>query len=162
MSQGDPRPRHLRHTSKIVRTGAPNTQRADARLQSHEDETVIYIKKVLCTSARGHDSVKGEQLATSDPRPLEELLPPLTSSNNIDVELYAIIAVVLNQFVHSWYSRITSDSDFIDGIVQIIAHCTRGVEQRLRHVDLEGLLLDELPALLVAHIESMSGFCRLQ
>jgi len=71
----------------------------------------------------------------------------------MDVQLYAIIAVVLNQFVQSWYKVITSDEDFVNEIVHVIAHCTRGIEQRLRHVDLLQVLLDELPALLLAHID---------
>ena len=71
----------------------------------------------------------------------------------MDLQLYAIIAVILNQFVQSWYNRITPDQDFIEDVVQIIAHCTRGLEQRLRVVDLEELLFDELPALLIAHID---------
>lgn len=39
--------------------------------------------------------------------------------------------------------------------MQIIAHCTRALEQRLRKVDLEGLLLDELPELLEIHVQGM-------
>jgi hypothetical protein len=37
-------------------------------------------------------------------------------------------------------------------IVQVLAHCTRAMEQRLRKVDLESLLLDELPELLATHV----------
>jgi hypothetical protein len=78
---------------------------------------------------------------------------PWSSSNAVDVQLYAIIAVILSQFVQTWYHRITPDDAFVAEIVQIIAHCTRGLEQRLRHVDLVELLLDELPALAVTHLQ---------
>lgn len=90
-----------------------------------------------------------------DSRSLEELLPPLTSSNEIDLQLYALIAVVLSLFVQSWYNKITPDQDFAQQVVQIIAHSTRGLEQRFRMIDLEILLLDELPEVLVAHVEGM-------
>ena len=90
-----------------------------------------------------------------DSRPLDELLPPLTSSNDVDVQIYAIISVVLSQFVQSWYNRLTSDQEFVGEVVQIIAHCTRGLEERLRHIDLEDILLDELPALVVTHLDGM-------
>ncbi|KAG7105975.1 Calcium-transporting ATPase 1 like protein [Verticillium longisporum] len=68
------------------------------------------------------------------------------------IPLYALLAVILRDFVHAWYSKITSDETFVAEILQIIAHCTRALEQRLRKVDLESLLLDELPDLLDNHI----------
>ena len=90
------------------------------------------------------------------PRPIEELLPPLTSSNDVDLELYALIAVIIQEFVCSWYARITPDHTFVDEVIRIIAHCTRALEERLRKVDLEELLLDELPALVDAHLSGSS------
>lgn len=84
--------------------------------------------------------------------PVEDLLPPLTSRNDVDLQLYALIAIIIKDFVQNWYGRITPDETFVAEIVQIIAHCTRALEQRLRKVDLESLLFDELPELLDAHI----------
>lgn len=117
-----------------------------------------YIKKVLCSHHRDPNAAKEQSPANEDVdiRSLEELLPPLTSSNDIDVQLYALIAVVLSIFVQSWYNKITPDQDFVQQVVQIIAHCTRGLEQRLRTVDLETLILDELPMVLEAHIEGQA------
>lgn len=74
----------------------------------------------------------------------------------MDLQLYALISVILKEFVQKWYSNITPDETFVAEIVQIIAHCTRALEQRLRNVDLESLLLDELPELLDAHIRGSS------
>ncbi|KAL1797862.1 hypothetical protein ACET3X_004468 [Alternaria dauci] len=82
------------------------------------------------------------------------MLPPLTSSNEVDLQLYAIISVIIKEFVQTWYSKITPDQVFVNEVIQIIAHCTRGLEQRLRKVDLESLLLDEIPELLEAHLTS--------
>jgi hypothetical protein len=86
------------------------------------------------------------------PRPIEEVLPPLTSSNEVDLQLYGIISVIIKEFVQTWYSKITPDHVFVNEVLQVIAHCTRALEQRLRKVDLEALLLDEVPALLEDHL----------
>ncbi len=83
---------------------------------------------------------------------IHDLLPPLTSSNEVDLQVYGIVAVIMKEFVYAWYSKITPDQVFVDEIVQVIAHVTRGLEQRLRKVDLEALLFDELPELLDAHV----------
>lgn len=107
--------------------------------------TAAFIRRVLCSK---HLAEKGR----TTPAPIEELLPPLTSRNDVDLQLYALISVILREYVQAWYSKITPDDTFVDEIVQIIAHCTRALEQRLRKVDLESLLLDELPDLLDRHI----------
>jgi hypothetical protein len=81
----------------------------------------------------------------------------LTSSNDVDLQLYAFIAIVIREFVYTWYGKITPDQTFVEEVVRIIAHCTRGLEQRLRKVDLEALILDELPELLDAHVKGQSA-----
>jgi len=70
----------------------------------------------------------------------------------VDLQLYALIAILIKEFVTPWYARITSDHGFVEEVVQIIAHATREVEQRLRKVDLEMLVMDEIPALVNAHV----------
>ncbi len=151
MAQGDRRPKHSRQTSRVSKTSSTSrigTQTLEDRLSDEHKRTVTYVKRVLCArSASSNSSYVIESTS------LEELLPPLTSSNEVDLQLYTIIAVVLENFVQSWYYRITLDSDFTDEVVQIIAHCTRGIEQRVKCVDLEHLLLDELPDLLEAHVD---------
>jgi hypothetical protein len=104
------------------------------------------IRRVL-SPQNGHPS---DQRGT--PRPIEDLLPPLTSFNEVDIQLYAIIAIVLKDFVYAWYGKITPDHVFVEEVIQIIAHITRALEQRLRRIDLEGLVLDEIPAVVIAHI----------
>ena len=123
-----------------------------------EEPTVAYIKRVLHARPHPVGSAAGVSFEDSDGLAPEQLLPPLTSSNAIDIQLYAFIAVILSNFVQIWYNRITSDQHFVGEIVQIIAHCTRGLEQRLRHVDLEALLLDELPKTLTEHVEGRRTF----
>lgn len=85
---------------------------------------------------------------------IEDILPPLTSSNEVDVELYAILAIIVKDFVNTWYTKITPDHAFIGEVIQIVAHCSRALEQRLRKVDIPTLCLDEIPLLLQSHINS--------
>lgn len=76
----------------------------------------------------------------------------MTSSNEVDLHIYGLVAVIMREFVYAWYSKITPDQVFVDEIIKVIAHVTRGLEQRIRKVDLEALIFDELPELLEAHI----------
>lgn len=161
MAQGNHRPRHARNQSRILRmVGSGNTSEdettATAKRKGSDEETVRYVKRILCASpSQNGGPLTGQQDLES--KPLEELLPPLTSSNEADVQLYGLIAVILSNFVQAWYNRITPDQDFVAEVVQIIAHCTRGLEQRLRLVDFEDLLLDELPALVISHVDGESS-----
>ncbi|CAO2653130.1 Nn.00g025410.m01.CDS01 [Neocucurbitaria sp. VM-36] len=113
--------------------------------------TAAFIRRTLCT----HNVLLGNgEKGRTTPRPIEEVLPPLTSSNEVDLQLYGIISVIIKEFVQTWYSKITPDHVFVNEVIQVIAHCTRALEQRLRKVDLEALLLDEIPELLEAHLSS--------
>jgi hypothetical protein len=106
--------------------------------------TVTLIRRVLCPDSGS--------LGSTAPQPLQDLLPPLTSSNDVDVQLYALIAIIIKEFVYVWYAKITPDHVFVDETLQLIAHCSRALEQRLRQVDVAQLLLDEIPRLVEAHI----------
>ena len=103
----------------------------------------MFVRRVLCPQSHG---------GAADNRPIEELLPPLTSSNEVDLQLYAIVAVMVNELVYSWYGKITPDQAFVEEVVKIIAHCTRALEGRLRRVDLERLIFDEIPELVEGHV----------
>jgi len=94
----------------------------------------ILVRRVLCSS-------------TTDAS-----LPALTSSPKVDDELYVLISLVLRDFVKKWYNEITHDGAFIEEIVGVIAHVTRGLEERIRKVDLEAVLLDDIPRILNTHI----------
>ncbi|KAI5465593.1 PXA domain-containing protein [Mariannaea sp. PMI_226] len=107
--------------------------------------TSLLIRRTLCTQQLGDKSRDAQT-------PIDELLPPLTSRNDVDLQLYAFLAIILREFVQSWYGKITSDENFVAEIIHIIAHCSRALEQRLRKVDVESLLLDEIPDLLDKHI----------
>ncbi|KAF2738706.1 hypothetical protein EJ04DRAFT_428470 [Polyplosphaeria fusca] len=131
------------------------TRPADSQkpqLETTSDKaTTAFIRRILCS----HNVLLGNgERGRNTPRPIEDVLPPLTSSNEVDLQLYAIIAVIIKEFVQTWYSKITPDHVFVNEVIQIIAHCTRALEQRLRKVDLESVLLDELPELVEAHLSA--------
>merc|ERR1712000_157214 len=64
--------------------------------------TAAFIRRTLCAQ---HALAGTGTTGRSTPRPVDELLPPLTSSNEIDLQLYAILAVILKEFVYAWYSK---------------------------------------------------------
>lgn len=138
---------HLRATS-------PNRLADSQKLRldpTSDKATAAFIRRTLCS----HNVLLGNgEKGRSTPRPIEDVLPPLTSSNAVDLQLYGVISVIIKEFVQTWYSKITPDQVFVNEVIQIIAHCTRGLEQRLRKVDLESLLLDEIPELLESHLRS--------
>lgn len=121
---------------RISRNNLSREEQVDA---TSGKATTTLIRRVLCPQASSSSS-------------LQELLPPLTSSNYVDRQLYALIAIIVKEFVYSWYSKITSDQIFVNELLQVIAHCTRALEQRLRQVDVAQLVLDEVPDLIEAHI----------
>ena len=100
------------------------------------------IRRVLCPNA---------YTSAGEARPLHEVLPSLTSSNGVDLQLYAIIAIIVKDIVQSWYSKITTDQIFVEEVVAIIAHCTRAIEGRLRSVNIQALILDEIPKIVECH-----------
>ncbi|KAM0360946.1 hypothetical protein ACHAP4_003040 [Fusarium culmorum] len=127
-------------TASSRRSTRPNTtDPLSDRATSH------LIRRTLCSPQLG-DKGRDAQV------PIDELLPPLTSRNDVDLQLYAILAIVLREFVQSWYNKITTDENFVAEVLHIIAHCSRALEQRFRKVDIETLVLDEIPDLLDKHI----------
>lgn len=141
-------------SSKESPVKAPSHQARRGHQQHPPDTTsdkatAALIRRVLVAhTSHGSGAEKGR----ASPRPIKDVLPPLTSSNEVDLQLYAFIAIIIRDFVYSWYAKITPDHVFVEEVIQVIAHCTRALEQRLRNVDLESLVFDELPALLEAHI----------
>ncbi|KAL8676928.1 MAG: hypothetical protein Q9186_006605 [Xanthomendoza sp. 1 TL-2023] len=133
-------PQHSRAPSETRK--AP-TALSSATPITTDKVTALLIRRVLCSQ---------QTSAPDEARPIDELLPPLSSSNEIDLQLYAIIAIVVKELVYSWYGKITPDQTFVEEVVRIIAHCTRALEERLRRIDLEGLVFDEIPELIESHI----------
>lgn len=117
--------------------------RSHSNADASDRATAALVRRVLCPHVHA---------GSTEPRPIDELLPPLTSSNDIDLQLYAIIAIIVKELVYSWYGKITPDQAFVEEVVRIVAHCTRALEGRLRTVDLEALVFDEIPELIESHV----------
>lgn len=146
VSTGSEQQPHPSRTTSATRINETPKLQSDS---TSDKATAAFVRRTLCS----HNVLLGNgEKGRTTPRPIEEVLPPLTSSNDIDLQLYGIISVIIKEFVQTWYTKITPDHVFVNEVLQIIAHCTRGLEQRLRKVDLEALLMDELPELLEIHI----------
>jgi hypothetical protein len=149
-------------TTTNSQNGLPNVGSSKARSGARplfndpasDRSTLFLIRRTLCPNL----AEKGR----NTPAPINEILPPLTSSNEVDLQLYAFIAIIIREFVHTWYTKITPDSVFVEEVVQIIAHCTRALEQRLRNVDIESLVFDELPDILDVHIQGLTPIAGYQ
>jgi hypothetical protein len=135
------------NTNKPRHTRSKSSKKLDSI--NSDEATVAFIKRTLCP----HQLTDPEgSRARNISKPLSELLPPLTSSDQVDLQLYALISIIIKDFVQAWYSKITPDQEFTDQVVHIIAHCTRDLEQRIAAVDLEALVFDEIPELVDVHV----------
>lgn len=134
---------------RVIREGNPNES-------TSLPTTPALIQRVLAPDRQI------ETKTQTDASGIEDLLPPLTSSDEVDVELYAILAIIIKDFVNTWYSKITSDHGFVEEIIKIFAHCSTSLEQRLRHVDVVSLFVDEIPLLVHDHVEGKmkESLCR--
>lgn len=54
--------------------------------------------------------------------------------------------------MYAWYGGITSDRVFVEEVVRVVAHVTRGLEGRIRGVDLGGLVGEEICEVLRGHV----------
>jgi hypothetical protein len=135
-----------RNSSRIRPVKERDTRTTSGSDGTSQQATLLLIRRILAPES-GHAN---EGRAT--PRPIEDVLPPLTSSNEVDIQLYAIIAIVIKEFVNAWYNKITPDHVFVEEVVHIIAHCTRALEGRLRQNDIAEIALDEIPALVQRHV----------
>lgn len=144
-----PVPHVLQPFSSISRQPSPKTTAAISGFDHSERATAALIRRVLCPHVHSGSTI--------EPVPIDKVLPPLTSSNEVDVQLYAIIAIIVKEVIQSWYGKMTPDQSFVEEVVRIVAHCTRALEGRLRSVNLEGLILDEMAELVERHI---LGQCR--
>ncbi|KAH6610713.1 hypothetical protein Trco_000733 [Trichoderma cornu-damae] len=153
-----PRPKNAAAASPPAEAGAAVADRRSSRAAPvdplSDRATLSLIRRTLCPQHLGD---KGRDALP----PIHELLPPLTSRNDVDLQLYAFLSIIMREFVQSWYGKITTDETFVPEILRIIAHCSRALEQRARKLDLESLLLDEIPGLLDRHQENEATYRQL-
>ncbi|KAK9382416.1 PXA domain-containing protein [Kockiozyma suomiensis] len=140
-----------RHGTSAVTSTSSNSANASgasdhlstAAGSAADDATTTLIKNILVP-------------ASSVQKPLDSILPALTSFPDLDKELYAFVALILRQFVLVWYSQIAGDDvvdrAFVYEVVHVVAHVTRSLEERLRKIELEMIILDDVPFVLDAHL----------
>jgi hypothetical protein len=93
-------------------------------------------------------------LAHDDPLPSLFSAGTDDIADELDAELYDILALSLRAFVLPWWSKISKfDRDFTPRITQIIVHVVRGVYARLVHHDADtlALFLQDVPTILTTH-----------
>lgn len=98
--------------------------------------------------------------ASETKRLAERSLPPLTSSNDLDVRLYALFALLLHNFVYDWYTKslkLGSRDEFTKELVFLFAHISRNFQERINSADDEfvRLIVTDIPYLLKKHFESI-------
>lgn len=94
-------------------------------------------------------------LPSSKNRNWRVLLPELTQSDPVNVQLYALIGLLLKQFVQSWHSLITNDKTFLHEILETLANITHKIENRLTLLDFNEIIMNELPMLIQSHVEDI-------
>ncbi|KAH3670397.1 hypothetical protein OGAPHI_000912 [Ogataea philodendri] len=89
--------------------------------------------------------------------PNHDSLPALTSSPNLDPELYALLGLILRQFVTGWYKNVSFDEneEFMNEIIALTAHMTRDIQQRCLRVNWGQLFFDDLFILLDRHLQAL-------
>lgn len=91
----------------------------------------------------------------------DDLLPPLTSSNDLDIRLYAFFSLLLNNFVFGWYSgslNLDSRTEFTKELIFLLAHVSRNIQERIQHCndDVIQMLITDIPYLVEKHFESVT------
>jgi hypothetical protein len=79
-------------------------------------------------------------------------LPRLKCSEKVAREIYALIGLLLRQFVRSWHSEIIDDSKFVNELVQEISQVVNLIIDRLQRLNLDDLILDDIPYLIDMHL----------
>lgn len=123
------------------------------RKSDTEDEQAKLLRQIIAV----FDAQLGKAPSISRlddlPSILYRTVPPIAGSYECDLELYALLAIIFDLALRSWYGKITTDKTFIHETTNITATCLRKIVDRLALVDMKSLLLDEVPALLIDHLQ---------
>lgn len=87
-------------------------------------------------------------------------LPPLTSSNDLDIRLYALFSLLINDFIFGWYENslnLGEKDNFTKELIFIFAHISRNLQERINksHNDFIRLIITDLPYLLNDHFNNL-------
>ncbi|RPA87590.1 hypothetical protein BJ508DRAFT_300842 [Ascobolus immersus RN42] len=89
-------------------------------------------------------------LIPSEPptKPLEDLLPALTSSQDVDIELYALLSIIFQEFITPWYNELSTASTFPSELTLLIAHLTLTFQSRLSSFPTIPFFFEFIPSVL--------------
>lgn len=97
-----------------------------------------------------------------EPNRRSHTLPSLTSSNELDIKLYALFSLLLNNFVFGWYSNslnLQNRDEFTTELVFLYAHVCRNVQEHINSQDerdeLVKTLIIDLPYIINKHLNSV-------
>lgn len=93
---------------------------------------------------------------------LEQLPKPTSCSDAVNTEWYALVALICRHMVQSWYSRISDDPGFVQEMVEVLAKVSLDIDERLKKVDYETVLLDGLPYIIDTHFDAVDKAKKLR
>ncbi|CAO3572711.1 unnamed protein product [Mortierella alpina] len=87
---------------------------------------------------------------------LREPVPQLLNEPHpdLDAEAYHFLALLVRDFIQTWYSSFSSNPQLVTSIVNVVIHIARTLEQRSQEVDWVALLLQDVPEVLKRHYVS--------
>ncbi|KAF9920441.1 hypothetical protein FBU30_009723 [Linnemannia zychae] len=82
-----------------------------------------------------------------------EPVPQLLSHPHpdLDAEAYHFLALLVRDFIQTWYSTFSSDPQLVTSIVNVVIEIARELERRSQEMDWVGLLLLDIPEILRRH-----------
>lgn len=84
---------------------------------------------------------------------LQDQLPALTTSTDVDKQLYALIGLLFKNFIFNWYPG--DQPELTHELVGITAHVTRNLQQRINSFEIYEMLLDDTFTILNLHLEKI-------
>ncbi|KAF9350410.1 hypothetical protein BGX34_001230 [Mortierella sp. NVP85] len=84
---------------------------------------------------------------------LREPVPQLLNHPrpDLDAEAYHFLALLVRDFIQTWYTTFSNDPQFVASIVHVVIDIARKLERRSQEVDWVGLLLQDVPEVLKRH-----------
>lgn len=76
----------------------------------------------------------------------------MTGDIDLDDEISALLGLVIRQFVHSWYQKISDNDQLTVEISNALGEMVEQLKSRARQADINQLLLDDLPHLIEVHV----------
>lgn len=83
------------------------------------------------------------------------VLPEVTGNLRADAEVYALVGLVVRQFVDSWHGKITEEREFLVQVAIAIGQVAQGLAKRCEKLEMDEVLLDGIPSVILTHIRDI-------